>query len=212
MNDFETLRPTAVTDPTTAGVPLVDLEDITPDESLLADVRKTRITTPVTRALLALVVIGAAVLGGAMLERSQHKTSSSSGAQSLIAQIRAAVGGGASGASGASGSGGAAALFGRGGTGGSTIGTVKLVDGNNVYVQDLQGNTVKVTTSPTTKVTISKTGSVSQLAPGSTVIVQGKQNKSGTSMSATSISPSTGFGGGGFPGGGGSGGPAAGAG
>ena len=201
MNEFETRRPPSVTDPTTSDIPLVDLDDITPDESLLADVRKTRVTTPLTRALLALVVIGAAVLGGAMLERSQHKTSSSSSAQSLIAQIRAAVGGGASGASGASGGGGG--LFG-GGAGGATIGTVKLVDGNNVYVQSLQGNTIKVTTSPTTKVTISKTGTVSQLAPGSTVIVQGKQNKGGTSMSATSISPSAGFGGGsgGFPGGG----------
>lgn len=210
MNDFETRRPTPVTDSTTSDIPLVDLDQITPDQSLLADVRKTRITTPVTRALLALVVIGGAVLGGAVLERSQHKTSSSSNAQSLISQIRAAVGGGASGASGASGAGGgAAALFGGGGNGGATIGTVKLVDGSNVYVQDIQGNTIKVTTSPSTKVTISKTGTVNQLTPGSSVIVQGKQNASGTSMSATSISPSTGFGGG-RPGAGGAGAPTAG--
>ena len=45
---------------------LVDLDDITPDESLLADVRRTRITTPVTRVLLALVVLGVAFLGGAL--------------------------------------------------------------------------------------------------------------------------------------------------
>ena len=45
---------------------------------------------------------------------------------------------------------------------------------------------------------VSKTGKVSQLAPGSTVIVQGKPSTDGTSMAATSISPSTGFGGGRF--------------
>lgn len=192
-------------DPDQAVPPLVDLDEISPDESLLADVRKTRITTPFTRVLLVLAVLGAGFLGGALIDRWQRPSSSSAtNVQSLISQFRrgGAGGAGASGASGASGAGGGAAqAFGGAGT---TIGTVKLVDGKNVYVQDAQGNVVKVTTGPSTTVTISKPGKVSQLAPGSTVIVQGKASSDGTSMAATSISPITGFGGGrGFGGGGG---------
>jgi len=200
VTHVEPSRVSSATDPTMSDIPLVDLEDIRPDESLLADVRRTRITTPATRALLALVVVGGAFLGGAVVERTQHKTSSgASSLASIAAQFRRSATGG-SGASGGSGAAGASPF----GAGGATIGTVKLVDGTNVYVQDIQGNTIKVTTSPSTQVTISKTGKVSELAPGSTIIVQGKQNAAGTSMSATSISPSAGFGGGGFGAGAGS--------
>jgi hypothetical protein len=194
------------------STPLVDIDEITPDESLLAEVRKTRITTPATRVLLVLIVLSAGFLGGALVDRWQRPASSSaSNVQSLISQFRRARGGtggsdtsttganGASDANGASGGGGAA-LF--GGLGGATVGTVKLVDGKNVYVQDASGNVIKVTTDPSTQVTISKTGTVGQLAPGSTVIVQGKASSDGSSMAATSISPSGGFGGAGrFPGG-----------
>jgi len=87
---------------------------------------------------------------------------------------------------------------------------VKLVDGKNVYVQDAQGDTIKVTTSPSTTVTVTKAGRTTDLAPGSTVIVQGKASADGSSMAATSISQSTGFGGGRFGAGGGGFGAAAG--
>jgi hypothetical protein len=177
-------------DPVGSHVPLVDIDDITPDENLVADVRRTRITTPLTRVLLALVVIAVAFLGGALLDRWQRPASS---ATSNLASIAGRFGGGNGGATGASGASGASGAAG----GGATIGTVKLVDGTNVYVQDLQGNTIKVTTKPTTTVSVSKTGKASDLAPGSTVIVQGKQNADGTSMAATSISQTTGLGGGG---------------
>ena len=179
--------------------PLVDIDDITPDEGLLAEVRRTRITTPATRVLLALVVVAGTFLSGAIVERWQHKTSSStSSAQSLIAQFRAGRGGaGASGASGASGAGGAGSggLFGGGGAGAGTFGTVKLVDGTNVYVQDAQGNTIKVTTKPSTTVSVTKPGTLNELTPGSTVIVQGKPSADGALVAATSISQSTALGG-----------------
>ena len=207
MNDLDPTKVTWAADPATSAVPLVELDDITPDESLLTELRRTRITTPATRVLLALVVMVGMFLGGALVERWQHKTSStSSSASSFLAQLRAAAGGasGASGASGSSGSRGAAG--GPGGLlggGNNTFGTVKLVDGTNVYVQDAQGNTIKVTTKPSTTITVTKTGKASELAPGSTVIVQGAKSKDGSSVAATSISQSAGFGGGGFPGGGG---------
>ncbi|HTK15917.1 MAG TPA: hypothetical protein VL769_05945 [Acidimicrobiia bacterium] len=207
MNELEDTRTMGAAgaaetvDPAGSGVPLVDVDDITPDESLVADVRRTRITTPFTRVLLALVVVGVAMLGGALLDRWQRPASSAS---PNLASIAARFGGGASGSSGASGASGVSGAAG----GGATIGTVKLVDGTSVYVQDLQGNTVKVTTQPTTTVSVSKTGKPSDLVPGSTVIVQGKQNADGTSLAATSISQTTGFGagGGGFGAGRGAGG------
>jgi hypothetical protein len=168
---------------------LVDVDSIVPDQTLLADVQRTRITTPLTRLLLALVVLGGAFLAGALVERTQHKTSSSggSGLDALAAQFRNRLGGqGASGASGASG--------GLGGGNGSTVGTVKLVDGKNVYIQDFSGNVVKVTTSASTEVDVTSKGTVSDLRPGTSVIVQGTASNDGTSTAATSISQSSGLG------------------
>jgi hypothetical protein len=183
----------------TASTDLVDVEAITPDDNLLADVHRTRLTTPVTRVLLALVVIGGAFLAGAIVERTQHKTSSaSSGLAALAAQFRNRLGGGQGTGTGTGGT----------GTGGTTVGTVKLVDGNNVYVQDVSGNVVKYTTNGSTTVTLSTTGTVKQLKPGTSVIVQGSAANDGTSTAA-SISQSSGFGGGGPFGGGGGGGTGA---
>jgi hypothetical protein len=203
VNDFDPTRSVHLADPhgpVDVNVPLVDLDEITPDEELLAEVRRTRITTPTTRVLLALVVVAGAFLGGAQLDRWQRP--SSAGGATNFAAIAAQFGrgrAGASGASGATGATGATGASGAFGAGGATIGTVKLVDGSNVYVQDLQGNTIKVTTKPTTTVSVTNTGKASQLAPGSTVIVQGKQSADGSSLAATSISQSTGFGGGNGP-------------
>jgi uncharacterized membrane protein YgcG len=179
---------------------LADVDEITPDDNLLADVHRTRLTTPVTRVLIALVVIGGAFLAGAVVERTQHKTSSaSSNLSALAAQFRNRLGGGTSG-TGGTGTGGGGA-----GNGGTTIGTIKLVDGNNVYVQDFSGNVVKYTTNSTTTVTLRATATVKQLKPGTSVIVQGSASTDGAST-ATSISQSSGIGGGGggpFGGGGG---------
>jgi hypothetical protein len=183
------LDPTQPSGPQTA--PLVDIDQIEPDESLLADLHKTRITTPLTRVLLVLIVLGVGFLGGALVDRWQRPSSSANNAQSLINSFRRARG--ASGASGATGAA-AGGLFGAGAGGGATVGTVKLVDGKNVYVQDASGNVVKVTTDPSTQVTVSKAGTVQELEPGSTVIVQGKASSDGSSMAATSITPSGGFG------------------
>ena len=182
----------SVLDPTQSP-PLVDIDQIEPDESLLADLHKTRVTTPFTRVLLVLIVLGVGFLGGALVDRWQRPAgSSASNVQSLISSFRRARGaGGASGASGATGAGG---FFGGGAGGGATVGTVKLVDGKNVYVQDTAGDVIKVTTDANTHVSISKVGTVKELAPGSTVIVQGTSSSDGSSMAATSITPSAGFG------------------
>jgi hypothetical protein len=200
----------SVLDPTqpsgASTAPLVDIDKIEPDASLMADLRRTRITTPFTRVLLVLIVLSVGFLGGALVDRWQRPSSSSSTLASALSQFRAGRGAaGGSGGSGAAGSGaaggGAAAFFGGGAAGGATIGTVKLVDGTNVYVQDTAGDDIKVTTSPSTQVTVTKPGKLSDLAPGSTVIVLGQQSSDGTSVAATSITPSAGRGAGGFGGG-----------
>ena len=152
MSDVDTTQATW----NSAG-PLVDIDEIEPDQSLLTDVRKTRITTPATRVLLVLLVLGVGFLGGALVDRWQRPSSSStSSLSSLISQFRR----GAAGGSGAGGAAGGAALGFPGRRRGATIGTVKLVDGNTVYIQDTAGDDIQVTTSPTTQVTITKPGTV----------------------------------------------------
>jgi hypothetical protein len=195
----------SVLDPTQANgpVPLVDIDEIEPDQSLLADLRKTRLTTPFTRVLLVLIVLSVGFLGGALVDRWQRPSSSSSSSlASALSQFRAGRGGrGGSGGSGAAGAGGFAG-FGGAAAANATIGTVKLVDGTNVYVQDTAGDDIKVTTSPSTQVTVSQPGKVSDLKPGATVIVLGQASSDGTTVAATSITPRTGGGAGGFGGGG----------
>jgi hypothetical protein len=76
--------------------------------------------------------------------------------------------------------------------GGSTLGTVKLVDGKTIYVQTASGGVVQVRTDGSTKISVSKNGTVKDLAPGSTVVVQGAPGKDGT-MTATSINQAGGL-------------------
>jgi hypothetical protein len=73
------------------------------------------------------------------------------------------------------------------GTGGTTArgitGTVKLVDGTTVYVEEADGTVITVKTSDTT--TVLAPGALKDLAAGASVTVQG-QNDNGT-VTATSI-------------------------
>ncbi|MFJ1795689.1 hypothetical protein [Kitasatospora griseola] len=86
--------------------------------------------------------------------------------------------------------------------GGFTRGTVKSVDGTTVYLTDANGNTVKVTTGDSTKVTTTKEGKVGDLQPGQSVTVMGSKGADG-SYSATQLTEG---GAGGFGGRGGQGG------
>jgi hypothetical protein len=80
---------------------------------------------------------------------------------------------------------------------------VKAIDGTTLYVTDLQGNTVKVTTGPGSHVRVTSDATLEKVRPGDYVTVQGTKTASG--YRATSItdsgseSPFAGaFGGGGF--------------
>lgn len=79
------------------------------------------------------------------------------------------------------------------GGGGTTIGTVKLVDGDKIYVQTVGGGVVTVTTSDDTKVRVTRTGKVSDLKPGSFVTVAGTTDDQGR-VAATSVTEGAGMG------------------
>ncbi|MEU6412132.1 hypothetical protein [Microbispora sp. NPDC046933] len=90
------------------------------------------------------------------------------------------AGGGAGRAGGGTGAGAGA------GPGGMTFGTVKLVDGDKIYVQTVNGGVVTVTTSGDTKVQVTRAGKVSDLKPGSFVTVAGTADAQGQ-VAATSV-------------------------
>jgi hypothetical protein len=68
----------------------------------------------------------------------------------------------------------------RGAGGRGTAGTVDRVDGTTVYVKTAQGDDVKVSTSDSTTVGVTQQGKLSDLKPGSTVVVQGQAGDDGT--------------------------------
>ncbi|MEU8279348.1 hypothetical protein ACFYOK_20625 [Microbispora bryophytorum] len=95
--------------------------------------------------------------------------------------------GGGGGFAGAGGGAGRRAGAGAGaGPGGMTFGTVKLVDGDKIYVQTVNGGVVTVTTSGGTKVQVTKQGKISDLKPGSFVTVAGTADAQGQ-VAATSV-------------------------
>ena len=160
--------------------------------------RRPKVRLPsLTMTLFVAAVAALGFLGGAFTDK--HLGASSSPAASAFSRFAAAAGASSSAGTGSTSSTGFAGRGGGlfGGSGAGTFGTVKLVDGNIVYVQTAAGDIVQVTTSAATKVTISSPGQVKDLLPGETIIVEGSKNANG-SVAATSISqPSLGTGGGG---------------
>ncbi|WP_214110259.1 hypothetical protein [Acrocarpospora catenulata] len=136
-----------------------------------------------TLALGAGVVLVAGVLLGIQAQKTW-------GAQNTDRQaLIGAMLGGQGGQRGipSAGPGGGGAGLRQGGFGNMTVGTVKLVDGDKIYVESANGGTTIVTTTGDTKVQLSKEGKVKDLKPGSTVIVQGDRDESGN-VAATVVS------------------------
>lgn len=136
-----------------------------------------------TLCLAAGIVAAAAFSGGVWYERD-HGNGNGGGRSPVAGGGFGQRAGGASGYGQRNGAGfGQGQGAGQGQGGGSsttmTTGTVKVVDGRNLYLTDAQGNIVKITTGGGTKVKLSKDGKVSDLQPGDTVVVQGTQDSSG---------------------------------
>ncbi|GAA2134078.1 hypothetical protein GCM10009760_10960 [Kitasatospora kazusensis] len=156
-----------------------------------------------TLGLAGAAIATAAFAGGAWYEKGNGTTTKSS-TRAAGQGARGGTGAGAYG--GGNGQGGTRQRGQGGGAGGAGFarGTVKAVDGSTVYLTDANGNTIKVTTAPTTKIQLSKDGQVADLQPGQSVTVVGQPDASG-GYTATQLTEggTTGFGGGGFGGGGG---------
>jgi hypothetical protein len=69
----------------------------------------------------------------------------------------------------------------------ATTGTVRLVDGDTIYVQTTSG-IVRVHTNASTKVTVAKKANAKDLRTGSRVVVRGTPGQDGT-VTATSVDP-----------------------
>ncbi|MEY9964180.1 putative membrane protein YgcG [Streptacidiphilus sp. MAP12-16] len=140
--------------------------------------------------LLATGVIAAgAFAGGAYVEKNNNPTAAN---PFTAARSGAAAGAGRTGTAGA-GSGSGSGSAGSG----STTGTVKLIDGNTIYVTDSSGNVVKVTTGSSTTVSVAKTGKTSDLQPGQTVTIRGTTDSTGNVAASSVTEGGTTFGGGG---------------
>jgi hypothetical protein len=154
------------------------------------------------------VIAAGSFAGGALVEKNNGSSSSASGAAAAFAKLRSGSGSGSTGGFGGFGRGGSGTGTGTGSgaAGGTTTGTIKLIDGNTIYVTNSSGNIVKITTGGSTTVSIAKSGTVSQLQPGQTITARGTTDSSGN-VTATTVTEGTsaggGFGGGGFSGAGG---------
>ncbi len=193
------LAPAAAAPPASPPAPAVaeslpgaafDLADLDRDV-VMPRVRHRRL--PFLTALLAAsAVAGVGVVGGILIQK--HWGGSSGGAggggnAAAFAALRAARGAGGdlgAGVTGATGATGAAIPGAAGGRGfGGTAGTVKTIDGTTLYVTDTTGNIIKVTTVPGITVRVTKNGTLQDIHPGDTVIVQGEAT--GGVVAATAV-------------------------
>jgi hypothetical protein len=148
---------------------------------------------PLALSLLGVLLLACGFIGGALVEKGQTSSSSSTagGASGLTSRF-AALRGGASGA-GSSTTGGAAAKSTGGSSGAGagftrpTAGTVAYLAGSTLYVTNSEDNTVKVKTSAGTTVTKTVTSTVKDIHPGETITVTGATGSNGA-VTAESIS------------------------
>lgn len=139
----------------------------------------SRRSVTVTRALVGLLLVALGATGATWWAHRTTSTAGSSGfpgAGSLPSGFPSGLpAGGSSGTGGGSGTSGSSVA--------ATTGTVKLVDGDTVYVSTADGKVVKVKVGATT--TVSKPGTVSDLTAGSTVVITGTTGSDGTVAAAT---------------------------
>jgi hypothetical protein len=160
------------------------------NEQLAAEPRPRRRPPSVTVLLGTAVILVGGFIGGVQADRHWGAKKSPDPA-ALLSQLGRRTGAGA-GAGGPFGGGQAGRFPGGAGTGttaqgggSGTSGTVKLVDGDTIYVQTPSG-IVRVKTTKSTKVTVAKKSTAKSLKTGSSVVVQGTPGQDGT-VTATSV-------------------------
>ncbi|MDX6667767.1 MAG: hypothetical protein QOK04_1147 [Solirubrobacteraceae bacterium] len=140
---------------------------------------RRRLFTRLTGALLGVLLLASGFVAGVLIEKGQ-----SSGG-TAASPVAGRGGNGSAAAARRAGGGGAGFAGGQGG-GGGTTGQVSTLRGSTLYVQDDQGNTIKVTLAKGASVSRTNGSSVRAIHPGDTVVVQGTQAGDG-SISASSI-------------------------
>ncbi|MEO5723851.1 MAG: hypothetical protein ABIQ39_06685 [Ilumatobacteraceae bacterium] len=197
------------------------IDEIDPDdyEVAVVPVRRPRLMTPLSWILAMLLTLGVGIYAGVLLQKraAPATTAPTAAAGRARTGARAGAGIGGAGATGTGVTGTGVTGTGVAGTGGSgtagangfggTRGSVVLVDQANsaIYIQDSQGNNVKIEISPQTVMQVSKTTTnINDYTVGATIVVVGKADADGT-VAATAITEGGGFAGAGA-GGGGSGG------
>jgi hypothetical protein len=127
---------------------------------------------PFTLLLVGLLVATSAFAGGVMAEKTHVGTAATATAAARPTGSTAAAGRFGAGA-------------GTGATGGATVGTVKLIDGTNIYITDSNGTVVKVATTPQSQISIAAPGSVTAIKPGDNLTVSGATGSDGTITAAS---------------------------
>jgi hypothetical protein len=148
-------------------------DGVEPDGPREGRPRRRRLVTPLTGALVAIIVAAAGFAGGVEVQKSQASTGTPAGPAGIGA------GGARFGPPGGGAGGGAAA------SGSAAAGTVSYVKGNTLYVKSADGTTVKVKVTSGAKVTRTASTDASKVHPGDTVVVQGSKNGSGTVTAST---------------------------
>lgn len=130
-----------------------------------------------TKVLLGAIGIALAFFAGSFAQQHFGPSSSGDGFPGGGAAFGRFAAGGIPGAGSAGGQAGTASA--------TTIGSITLVDGTNVYVTDSQGKVVKVKVSPDTAITAQTTVKSSDLKAGQQVIVRGETGTDGTVAAST---------------------------
>jgi hypothetical protein len=149
---------------------------------------RERVTTPATWFLVVMLGLGAAFVGGAWWGQRHQPTTTTTAAAAAAATGRG------QGAGLATGVGGQVAAVTTTATtvpaAAVTSGTIKLIDGRNVYVSTADGRTIKLVLGTDGAVQIPASGAITDLAAGAAVTWSGTPNADGTIVTAKTITKS----------------------
>ena len=168
-----------MSDNPTVTYPDMPVDEPANDDDLTALLAKRQHARPnrLTWVLLTLLVLVIGFIGGAFANQKFGTASSSTsriaGFPTGFPGVGAIPGVGAFPGAGQAGGGSTTTPGGpAGGFGNATFGTVKLVDGTNLYITNAAGETVKVKVPATATITSQQTVALSDLPSGATVIIQ----------------------------------------
>lgn len=153
------------------------------EELSAAEPRPRRRIPSLTLLLGAGALLAAGFAGGVQADKHWGSKPAANNPAALFGRLSGA--GGGSGFGGQFGSGAGRTAAGAQGGGNATTGTVKLVDGDILYVQTSNG-IVRVRTNGDTKVGVRKSAKLKNLKTGAPVTVQGTPGQDGT-VTATSV-------------------------